>query len=205
MKNYFMNYVYMSQNYYESLLNEDLKVNQAFMNLTNDSLSNQKTLEDYVKSQHFGNITYIDDIGSDFYSQVQSVDMVVVILIVCAGLLNFIVLYNLTNINIQERKSEIATIKVLGFRKKEVYDYVFRENIMLSIIGSIVGMGLGFVLHQFIIRTVELDMTMFVRNLSPYSYMIAVIITIAFTMFINLTMRHVLNKVDMVESLKSIE
>ena len=131
--------------------------------------------------------------------------MVVVILIVCAGLLNFIVLYNLTNINIQERKSEIATIKVLGFRKKEVYDYVFRENIMLSIIGSIVGMALGFALHQFIIRTVELDMTMFVRTLSPYSYAIAVFMTIAFTMFINFTMRHVLNKVDMVESLKSIE
>ena len=111
----------------------------------------------------------------------------------------------MTNINIQERKSEIATIKVLGFRRKEVYDYIFRENILLSVIGSLVGMIFGFALHQFIIRTVELDMTMFVRNLTLSSYVIAVFITLGFTMLINLTMRHVLNKVDMVESLKSIE
>ena len=147
----------------------------------------------------------MSEMGSDFNTQVQSVDMVVIILIICAGALNFIVLYNLTNINIQERKSEIATIKVLGFRKKEVYDYVFRENIFLSIIGSILGMFFGYVLHQFIIKTVELDVTMFVRTLNIWSYVIAVILTISFTLFINFTMRRVLNKVDMVESLKSIE
>ena len=158
-----------------------------------------------MKENDYGSVTYMNDMGSDFNTQVQSVDMVVIILIVCAGALNFIVLYNLTNINIQERKSEIATIKVLGFRKKEVYDYVFRENIFLSIIGSILGMFFGYILHQFIIKTVELDMTMFVRSLNIWSYIIAVVLTICFTLFINLTMRHVLNKVNMVESLKSIE
>lgn len=204
-KNYFMNYIYMSQNLYESLTSSQLEVNHAFLNMKKMNQSNQKTLEDYMKTKQYGSISYMDDVGSSFNKQVQSVDMVVIILIVCAGALNFIVLYNLTNINIQERKSEIATIKVLGFRKKEVYDYVFRENILLSIIGSIIGMFFGYVLHQFIIRTVELDMTMFIRTLNPWSYIIAVALTIGFTLFINLTMRRVLNRVNMVESLKSIE
>jgi len=204
-KNYFMNYVYMSQNLYENLTGLDLEVNTAYMNMKKLDNSYKKTLEDYLKDNDFGNIAYMSDIGSNFYKQVQSVDMVVVILIICAGALNFIVLYNLTNINIQERKSEIATIKVLGFRKKEVYDYVFRENIMLSVIGAMVGIVLGFMLHQFIIRTVELDMTMFVRSLNMSSYVLSVFITIGFTLLINISMRPVLNKVNMVESLKSIE
>lgn len=204
-KNYFMNYIYMSQNLYENTTSSQLEVNHAFVNMKKVDSSYQKTLEDYMKENDYGSVTYMNDMGSDFNTQVQSVDMVVIILIVGAGALNFIVLYNLTNINIQERKSEIATIKVLGFRKKEVYDYVFRENIFLSIIGSILGMFFGYVLHQFIIKTVELDMTMFVRSLNIWSYIIAVVLTICFTLFINLTMRHVLNKVNMVESLKSIE
>lgn len=119
--------------------------------------------------------------------------------------MNFIVLYNLTNINIQERKSEIATIKVLGFRRKEVYDYIFRENVILSIIGSLLGTVFGYLLHRFIIRTVELDVTMFVRSLNFTSYIFAIIITLGFTLFIDFVMRRVLNRVNMVESLKSIE
>lgn len=205
MENYFMNYVYMSQTLYENLTSSHLKINHAFMTMKKMTQSNKTSLENYMQDHHYGNLSYIDSSGSEFDNQVQSLDIVIAILIICAGALNFIVLYNLTNINIQERKSEIATIKVLGFRRKEVYDYIFRENILLSVIGSLVGMIFGFALHQFIIRTVELDMTMFVRNLTLSSYVIAVFITLGFTMLINLTMRHVLNKVDMVESLKSIE
>lgn len=205
MENYFMNFVYMSQTLYETLTSSDMKVNHAFVNLTKTSQSNKVSLENYMKDRGYGNLSYSDNGSSEFDNQVQSLDIVVAILIICAGALNFIVLYNLTNINIQERKSEIATIKVLGFRRKEVYDYIFRENIFLSLFGSVVGMIFGFVLHQFIIRTVELDMTMFVRNLTWSSYLMAACITLGFTMLINLTMRKVLNKVDMVESLKSIE
>lgn len=205
MENYFMNYVYMSQTLYETLTSQDLKVNNAFLTMKDMKPSTKSSLETYMKEKEYGNLSYIDSIGEEFDNQVQSVDLVIVILIVCAGALNFIVLYNLTNINIQERKSEIATIKVLGFRRKEVYDYIFRENIMLSLIGSLVGMIFGYFLHQFIIRTVELDMTMFIRHLNISSYVIAVIMTLGFTYLINLTMRRVLNKVDMVESLKSIE
>ncbi len=205
MENYFMNYVYMSQTLYEDLTQSSLKVNHAFMTLKNTSHSNKVSIEDYMTAHHYGNITYNDISNNEFNNQVKSLDIIIAILIICAGALNFIVLYNLTNINIQERKSEIATIKVLGFRRKEVYDYIFRENILLSVIGSVLGMGFGFILHQFIIRTVELDVTMFIRSLKISSYIIAVFITLGFTFLINFTMRRVLNKIDMVESLKSIE
>lgn len=205
MENYFMNYIYMSQTLYENVTSQSLKVNHAFVIMKKLDQSYKTSLETYMNEHQYGNLSYIDDAGEEFNTQVQSIDLVIIILIICAAALNFIVLYNLTNINIQERKSEIATIKVLGFRKKEVYDYIFRENILLSVIGSFIGMFFGYVLHQFIIRTVELDMTMFIRELNPLSYVIAVIMTLGFTMLINLTMRHVLNKVDMVESLKSIE
>lgn len=204
-ENYFMNYVYMSQTLYESVTSQDLEVNNAFLIMQDDRDSSHKTLEAYMKEKGYGNLSNIASIGEEFDKQVQSVDLVVVILIICAGVLNFIVLYNLTNINIQERKSEIATIKVLGFRRKEVYDYIFRENVLLSVIGSLVGIIFGYFLHKFIIITVELDMTMFIRQIHISSYIYAVLITLGFTYFINLTMRHVLNKVDMVESLKSIE
>lgn len=205
MENYFMNYVFMSQTLYESVTSQQLKVNNAFMTMKKIDQSYKTSLKTYMSDHNYGNLSFSDESGSEFSNQVQSINLVVVILIVCAAALNFIVLYNLTNINIQERKSEIATIKVLGFRRKEVYDYIFRENILLSVIGSLLGVVLGYVLHQFIIRTVELDMTMFVRNLNLSSYVVAVIMTLGFTMLINLTMRHVLNRVDMVESLKSIE
>ena len=204
-ENYFMNYVYMSQTLYETLTEQDLKVNNAFLIVKDDQTSNIKTLEDYMKDKGYGNLSDMSSVGEEFDKQVQSVNLVVIILIVCAGALNFIVLYNLTNINIQERKSEIATIKVLGFRRKEVYDYIFRENILLSVIGSMFGIILGYFLHKFIIITVELDMTMFVRQIDIMSYIYAIIMTLGFTYLINFSMRHVLNKVNMVESLKSIE
>lgn len=205
MENYFIHYVYMSQTLYENVTGSSLKVNHAYMNMKSLDTSYTKSLETYMTDHHYGNLSYSNEAGEEFDNQVQSIDLVIVILIVCAGALNFIVLYNLTNINIQERKSEIATIKVLGFRRKEVYDYIFRENIMLSVIGSLLGMIFGYGLHQFIIRTVELDVTMFVRHIHFSSYIIAGIMTIGFTLLINFVMRRVLNKVDMVESLKSIE
>lgn len=205
MEYYYNNYIYMPQNLYESLTDSQLVVNNAYINMKTSSPSDRTSLENYMINHQYGNLSYSDNMGQEFSEQVRSLDIIVAILIVCAGALNFIVLFNLTNINIQERKSEIATIKVLGFRKKEVYDYIFRENEMLSVIGSILGMLFGYLLHQFIIRTVELDVTMFVRNLHWSSYIIAVAITFVFTKLINLTMRRVLNRVDMVESLKSIE
>jgi putative ABC transport system permease protein len=133
------------------------------------------------------------------------VDMVVILLIVSAGLLALIVLYNLTNINIGERVREIASLKVLGFTRKEVYSYVFREIILLSVIGDALGMVLGTFLETFVAITAETDYVMFGRVIHPTSYVIAFVLTIVFTLLILLLMRRKLDQVDMVESLKSIE
>ena len=205
MENYFMNYVYMSQTLYENLTSSHLKINHAFMTMKKMTQSTKPSLENYMQDHHYGNLSYIDSSGSEFDNQVQSLDIVIAILIICAGALNFIVLYNLTNINIQERKSEIATIKVLGFYPREVYDYVFRENLILSAIGSIVGLGIGKVLHMFIINAVEVEVAMFIRSVNLMSYVYAIIITMIFTYLIDFGMRKVLKNIDMVESLKSIE
>lgn len=201
---YFRHYIYMSPKYYENLTKDEVHYNSQYFKL--NKKASEKKLTNYC--DHHENITsiqYVSGISEGFYSQMESLDSVVFILIVCAGALAFIVLYNLTNINIQERKSEIATIKVLGFYPKEVYDYVFRENIILAFIGSIVGLGLGKIIHAYLIRTVEVDMAMFIRTVNIRCYMIAIILTMAFTFLINLYMRRVLKKIDMVESLKSIE
>lgn len=205
VENYFMHYIYMSQNYYENLTMHSMKVNSAYLNLGEMSSSEKESLTKTLVSQEFGKLTYIDALGDDFSVQVDSLDIVIVILIVFAGMLHFIVLYNLTNINIQERNSEIATIKVLGFRQKEVYDYVFRENILLSLIGSFFGLILGYFLHKFIIISVELDMVMFVRSMHVTSYIYAFFMTLLFTSIINYSMRRILNNINMSESLKSIE
>ena len=124
----------------------------------------------------------------------QKIDIIVVVLIVAAGLLAYVVLYNLTNINIAERVKEIATIKVLGFYDKEVYAYVYRENIVLSLIGTLTGLVLGIFLHMFVIYTVEVDATMFGRS-----------ITILFSLLVNLAMRRKLRNISMVESMKAPE
>ena len=122
----------------------------------------------------------------------------------CAGALAFIVLYNLTNININERIREIATIKVLGFRQWETASYVYRENMVLTLFGVIAGMGIGTFLHHCVIQTVEVDLMMFGRNVFPRSYGWSALITLAFALFVNFMMFYRLRKIDMIESLKSV-
>ena len=129
----------------------------------------------------------------------------VIVLIVSAAALAFVVLYNLTNVNITERIREIATLKVLGFYDKEVSSYVFWENNILSVMGAVIGLGLGVALCQFIIQTTEIDEVMFGRNIHPLSFLWAFGITVAFSLIVNLIMRRDLRKISMVESLKSVE
>lgn len=206
VENYIGHYLYLSPQYYETIFGEAVPINSSLlkvdgMNATlEDRLGKQLMDEEGIMSTSF-NFSRI----SQFDQQMKSLDIIVWVLIICAGLLAFVVLYNLTNININERIGEIATIKVLGFRRKEVYDYVFRENIILSIIASLLGLIFGTWLHLFIIRTVEVDLTMFVRTVRPIAYMYAVAITMLFTYAINYFMRSFLNKVDMISSLKSVE
>ena len=126
-------------------------------------------------------------------------------MIFCAGALSFIVLYNLTNVNISERIREIATIKVLGFYDNEVSAYIFRENILLTVIGTIGGLLLGTVFHKFIMVTVEMDYVMFGRTIDIKSFIMAAILTIIFSLLVNWAMYYKLKKVQMVESLKSVD
>ena len=140
-----------------------------------------------------------------FHNTIKNLNYVVLIMIMSAGALAFVVLYNLTNVNISERIREIATIKVLGFYDNEVSAYIYRENIILTIIGTIVGLGLGTILHQFIMVTVEIQSMMFGRVIDKNSYFIAAILTIVLSLFVNIAMFYKLKNVKMVESLKSID
>ena len=135
----------------------------------------------------------------------ESLDIVIVVLIISAGLLAFVVLYNLNNININERKRELATIKVLGFYDNEVSAYVYRENILLTLIGTVVGVILGSILHRFVITTVEIDTVMFARTIKGISFLYSALLTCGFSVFVNCVMYFKLKKINMVESLKSVE
>ena len=135
----------------------------------------------------------------------KSLDYIVVILIGAAGILAFVVLYNLTNVNISERTRELATIKVLGFYDNEVYNYIGRESILLTIIGIALGLILGYFLNFYIIGTCEINMLRFSKIVHPISYLYAILITVAFTIIVNISTYFVLKKIDMIESLKSVE
>lgn len=128
-----------------------------------------------------------------------------IVLIISAGLLAFVVLYNLTNINITERQKEIATIKVLGFYNREVSAYVYRETLLLSLIGTAAGLVFGIFLHAFVVKTAEVDMVMFGRTIKWTSYIFAAVLTMLFSALVNLVMYRKLKAVDMVESMKAGE
>lgn len=145
-----------------------------------------------------------DSIGS-LDDMVKTLDVVVVVLIGSAAALAFIVLLNLTNINITERQRELATIKVLGFYPGELSAYVYRENAVLTFFGMVAGLGLGLYLHSFIITTVEVDMAMFARQVHLASYIYSMLLTAAFAMIVNLIMNFRLRRINMVEALKSVE
>ena len=135
----------------------------------------------------------------------NSVDYAVIIIIVAAAALAFVVLYNLTNINITERIRELATLKVLGFYDGEVSAYVYRENIFLTLFGIFLGLWMGRLLHSWLVLTVEVDMVMFGRTAPPYAYVLAALLTVVFSLAVNAAAHFKLRKVDMVESLKSVE
>ena len=150
-------------------------------------------------------ISYFSGIKDNFGDLIASLNIITVVLIVSAALLAFVVLYNLINVNISERIREIATIKVLGFYDNEVEMYVYRENIVLSIIGSLVGLVLGVFLHRYIMNVIEMDDVIFPHKIFWYSYFISVAITIIFGLMVNLAMKKRLKRIPMVESLKSVE
>lgn len=150
-------------------------------------------------------VTFSDEVINQYRHVLSVVDMVVVVLIVSAAALAFIVLYNLTNINVEERLREIAALKVLGFTKREVYAYIFREIMLLALMGDVTGMLLGIWLERFVITTAEVDYVMFGRSIHPLSFVYAFALTLVFSALVMLVMRRKLDRVDMVESLKSVD
>lgn len=205
-ENYMEHYVYMSPELYRELYGEEPEYNSILFDLKDASAQElSQTGEELLKYDGVMNVTYTNSIEDQLNTMLQSLNLVIVVLIVSAGLLAFVVLYNLNNINITERRRELATLKVLGFYDTEVSSYVYRENIMLTIFSIAVGIVLGALLHRFVITTVEVDAVMFGRVVNWQSYLLSALLTTVFSLFVNWVMYYKLKKIDMVESLKSVE
>lgn len=205
-ENYVNNYIYMTPEVYRTVHLMVPDYNGIWVKLNNEGISNEETVkEDFLKNDAVVTVVSTLEISNTFAEQMRSLNFVVAVLIISAGALALIVLYNLSNVNITERQRELATIKVLGFRDNEVTAYVYRENIFLTAFGSILGLGLGFLLHKFIMTTLEITNMMFGKKIHFFSFFIAVAITFAFSALVNIIMHHSLKKIDMVESLKSVE
>ena len=205
-ENYMEHYVYMSPELYQELYGKAPEYNSILFDLKDASAQElSQAGEELLKYDGVMNVTYTNSIEDQLNTMLQSLDLVIVVLIVSAGLLAFVVLYNLNNINITERRRELATLKVLGFYDTEVSSYVYRENIMLTIFSIVVGIVLGALLHRFVITTVEVDAVMFGRVVKWQSYLYSALFTTAFSLFVNWVMYYKLKKIDMVESLKSVE
>lgn len=206
-ENYVNHYIYMTNDYYKELFNRNADSNRIY-GVLNDSITidqEDKMASKIIDSTCANGTVFTTGIKDGFSDTIKSLNYVVLLMIVSAGALAFVVLYNLSNVNISERIREIATIKVLGFYDKEVSAYIYRENVILTFIGAIVGLGLGVILHQFIMVTVEVENMMFGRLINPLSYVAAFVLTIVMGIIVNLVMNKKLKKVEMVESLKSVD
>lgn len=205
-ENYSMNYIHMDAAVYEKLYGKAPTWNQIYITDTLESEEQENSLKEaYMKLDAVSDVTYISTMADQMTDILTCMDLIILVLIVSAGLLAFVVLYNLNNININERKRELATLKVLGFHDKEVLDYVNRENVMLTVLGALAGVGLGIVLHHFVIVTAEIDTMMFGREIQPMSFVYSILLTFLFSAVINGAMFFKLRVIDMVESLKSVE
>lgn len=135
----------------------------------------------------------------------ESMNYIIWLVIISAGALAFVVLFNLSNINITERQREIATIKVLGFYRRETSSYVFRENMVLTLLGSLLGLPFGYLLHRFVMSQIKIDLVSFNVRIAAVSYILSVVLTFVFAFIVELFMRKKIDRIDMAESLKSIE
>ncbi|HIR85130.1 MAG TPA: ABC transporter permease [Candidatus Galloscillospira excrementavium] len=205
-ENYVMHYIYLSHDAYVALYGEEPPVNSILLHYTEDT----QAVSDAVSSELIAlsgvsSVSRTEELRESIARGLDGVDYAVVVVVVAAAALAFVVLYNLTNINITERLRELATLKVLGFYDRELSAYIYRENVFLTVFGVLLGLVLGKFLHQWLVRTVEIDMAMFGRDVEPMSYVFAVLLTILFSFLVNLAAHRRLKKIDMVESLKTVE
>jgi len=191
----------MSDDYYNKIFNEKVH-DTSIAVMSNDVESLNKDtllLKDYSSTFDFSNMI------ANFENMIKALDLIILVIILAAGSLALVVLINLTQVNVAERTREIATLKVLGFRPKEVDSYIFKEILILSIIGGFVGMPLGLLEHHFVMNVINMDMVMFGMNITFFSYTASFLITFVFTIIVLLLTRKPLRKIEMVESLKSVE
>ena len=205
-ENYVYNYIYMSSEVYEKLSGEKPKFNTVYAKSPYINEDVEKEIgTDYLKRDEVVAVSFTSTIQKEFDDMIGSMNMIVLVMIISAGALAIVVLYNLTNINLAERNREIATIKVLGFYHSETSAFVYRENIILTIIGIVFGLGLGIWLLQFVVNTVEIDNIMFGRDIHISSFVLSSVMTFVFSLIVNFIMYFRIKAINMVESLKSIE
>lgn len=205
VENYVYHNIYMSSSMYQELIG-DVSYNEIIISLTEEGKANEEAvIEELLKYDGVSGASYVDKLRDKFEDMLGSMDVIVAVIIIAAGGLAFVVLYNLNNININERKRELATLKVLGFYDIEVSSYIYRENIIITVIGIAVGALLGIVLHKFVIITAEVDMVMFGRDVFPLSFVWSGLLTALFAVITNLSMHYKMKKIDMATSLKSVE
>ncbi|WP_255467430.1 FtsX-like permease family protein [Raoultibacter phocaeensis] len=205
MENYVSQYVFMTPEFYERVSGEDPLFSTIFAKSSSDPSIRSALSDELLSIESVKTVGFNDETIDSYEKMLGSVNSIVVVLVVAAAALAFVVLYNLTNINITERKREIATLKVLGFTPREVDAYIFREIMLLTVIGCAVGLVFGVFMENFVVVTAEVDQIMFGREIHAASFALAFLLTMAFAALVALAMRRKLAKIDMVESLKSNE
>ena len=203
-ENYLMHYIYMSPELYNKFYSEEFNANTVFAN-TKEGTDEAQLGSKILESKNATGVLFTSSTENTFAEVMDNMNFVVWILIISAGLLAFVVLYNLANTNISERIRELATIKVLGFYDREVYEYISKESNILTAIGIVLGLFAGYFLAMFIIKTCELDILMFNKEINIISLVYSAVITILFTIIVNVATYFSLKKINMIESLKSIE
>ena len=203
-ENYADHFLYLSEDYYRAIFGAAPEYNSVILHLTDAERMQQFKVE-LLEETSVQMVSAVADVLEQFTGITDNLGYVVALIIVSAGLLAFVVQYNLSNINITERTREIATLKVLGFYDGEVSAYIYRENILLTILGTGIGMGLGVILTRFVVSTAEVDSIMFGRHIYWPSFVMAVVLTFAFSAFVNFIMHFRLRKINMVESMKSVD
>lgn len=206
VENYVSHYIYLTEDYYATLFGENPVDNTIMLNLADTSEEGSNAISrTLMQMPGVSSYSYIAAVRDNITDSMASIDYAVIIIILAAAALAFVVLYNLTNISITERMRELATLKVLGFYDREVSDYIYRENMVLTAVGIFFGLFLGRALHAWLIRTVEINMLMFGRSAATSSYVLAALLTVVFSVIVNIVAHFSLKKVSMIESLKSVE
>ena len=204
-ENYVYHYVYIAPELFQREMNDPIEITEVEAVCVQEAEEREATARLLQEQEGVATAGFTEDTRASFDDLVESLNVIIVVIIFCAGALAFVVLYNLTNINITERQRELATIKVLGFFDGEVAGYIYRETTILSLLGCLFGLGFGVVLHSFVIQTVEVDMVMFSRSIAPLSFLWSVLITMVFTAVVDVIMLPKMKHINMVESLKSVD